>query len=140
MLGVSADELRLGHVLKLVQQRFVEQVSVALAPLQITPREWGTLVSLDDAAPLSQAEVAQRAAIDRTTMVGVVDDLEAKGLVERRPHASDRRKNALVLTDRGREVRARAAERVDEAERAFLATLGEDDARRLKRALHELLA
>jgi DNA-binding MarR family transcriptional regulator len=40
--------------------------------------------------------------VDRTTMVTLIDDLETKGLVERRPDSKDRRKNVVVLTDAGR--------------------------------------
>ena len=47
----------------------------------------------------------------------LVDELERKGLVNRRPHEDDRRKNSVELTARGRELKRRAARIVDDCER-----------------------
>lgn len=139
--AVSSDSsARLGYLIKVVQLRFSENVRAALAPLAIDTREWAALISLDDHRPNSQAEVAKRAGIDRTTMVALLDALENKGLVRRRPDRDDRRKNVVELTPHGRDLRRRAAQLVDDCERRFLATLGETDAQQLKAALQLLIA
>jgi DNA-binding MarR family transcriptional regulator len=130
---------RLGYLLKLTQLRFAELTQAALAPLGIDTREWATLISLDEQRPLSQAEVATRSGIDRTTMVALVDELQEKGLVQRRPHHDDRRKNVVALTTAGRTIRQRAARQVDDCERRFLAALSESDAQQLKSALQTLI-
>jgi DNA-binding MarR family transcriptional regulator len=130
---------RLGYLLKLAHLGFGGQVNAALASLGIDTRQWGTLVSLDDERPLSQAEIALLVGIDRTTMVAVVDDLESKGLVVRRSHREDRRKNVVEITDAGRDLRERAAARVDECEREFLSVLSETEARQLKAALVKVI-
>ena len=132
--------MRLGYLLKLVQLRFSDQVRAALAELAIDNREWAALISLDDQRPRSQAEVANRAGVDRTTMVALIDGLQDKGLVRRRPHRDDRRKNVVELTSTGRDVRDRAALLVDECERRFLAPLGDAGAKQLKAALETLIA
>lgn len=129
---------RLGYLLKIVYLRFGELTTTALAPLGIDTREWAALISLDDRRPMSQAEVAERMGIDRTTMVAVVDGLQRKGLVRRVPHQDDRRKNVVDLTTAGRDVRRRAVRRVDECERRFLSALSDTEARRLKKALRTL--
>lgn len=129
---------RLGYLLKVAHLRFVELTTAALAPLGIDSREWGALISVDDEHPMSQAELAERVGIDRTTMVAVVDGLQRKKLVRRAPHRDDRRKNVVELTATGRDVRRRAARQVDECERRFLAALSQPDARRLKKALRTL--
>lgn len=131
---------RLGYLLKHAQLRFVELVQAALAPLGIDTREWATLICLDDQRPLSQAEVAKRAGIDRTTMVALIDELQQKGLLQRRPDHDDRRKNVVQLTTAGRNIRERAARRVDDCERRFLAALSPPDAQQLKSALQALIA
>ena len=73
------------------------------------------------------------------TMVALVDDLEARGLVRRRPHRGDRRKNVVELTAAGHDIARRGARRVDDAERRFLAPLNEREAQQLKGALASLL-
>jgi DNA-binding MarR family transcriptional regulator len=63
-----------------------------------------------------QGRLAEAVRLDRSTMVGVVDSLEERGLMERR-RGTDRRTNGLRLT------RARVAARLDDAERAQLLAL-----------------
>jgi DNA-binding MarR family transcriptional regulator len=73
-------------------------------------------------------------------MVALVDELERAGLVERRRHPRDRRKNTVALTDRGADT-LRAAERaVEDAERRFLATLPADAAQNLRATLRALIS
>lgn len=131
---------RLGYLLKHAQRRFAELTRASLAPLGIDSSEWAALICLDDQRPLSQAEVAKRAGIDRTTMVALIDELQQKGLLQRRPDHDDRRKNVVQLTTAGRNIRERAARRVDDCERRFLAALSPPDAQQLKSALQALIA
>jgi DNA-binding MarR family transcriptional regulator len=94
---------------------------------------------LADGESLSQHQAAQRLAIDRTTMVTLLDGLEAKGLVERHPHPSDRRRNVVELTPDGRRVLDKATRATREAERRFLARLGDVEGERLREALRALI-
>jgi len=54
-------------------------------------------------------------------MVALIDDLQLKGVVQRRQDPDDRRRNVVELTDAGRGTVREAAETVGKAERAFLA-------------------
>jgi DNA-binding MarR family transcriptional regulator len=134
------DTPRLGYLLKRAHLQFGQLVSEALSPLGIDNREWAVLISLDERRPRSQAELATLVGVDRTTMVALVDSLQRKGLIERRPHADDRRKNAIEITASGRDVRKRAARTVDTIERRFLAVLEEREAARLRAALTATIA
>ena len=51
---------------------------------------------------IGPAEVARRLEVSTAAATGIVDRLVANGHVERRPHAADRRRTELVLTDSGR--------------------------------------
>lgn len=126
---------RLGYLLKHAHLRFMQLTSAELEPLGVGPREWAALNCLDEQHGLSQREVADLLGVDRTTMVVLVDELEAKGWVERHPQPDDRRKNIVALTRTGRDVMQRGARLIDDCERRFLATLSEPDARQLKNAL-----
>jgi DNA-binding MarR family transcriptional regulator len=131
---------RLGHLLKKAYLLFTERTSIALGPLGVSSHEVAALLRFDEERQLSQAQVAARMGIDRTTMVALVDELERKGLVNRRPHEGDRRKNSVELTARGRELKRRAARIVDDCEREFLAVLDQADAQQLKTALMALIS
>ena len=130
---------RLGYLLKHAQLRLTELSSAALAPFGITGRELAVLLVVAGREPASQLQIAQRMGIDRTTMVAFLDGLEHRGLVERRPHASDRRCNVIKLTAAGHDVLRRAKRAGEDAERRFLAPLGRPAAEELKRALRTLL-
>jgi DNA-binding MarR family transcriptional regulator len=130
---------RLGHLLKQAYMQFTGLTSAALEPLGITALQWAALLRFDEEPSLSQAGLARLLGIDRTTMVALVDQLEGKGLVKRRPHDEDRRKNAVELTPDGRSVKKRAAQLVDGCERQFLAALPKSDAQQLKTGLKTLI-
>ena len=130
---------RLGYLLKHAQLRMAELTAAALAPYVIDGRELGVLLVLADGQPASQQQAAQRLAIDRTTMVAMLDTLEGKGLVSRHPDADDRRRNVVELTDAGRDILQRAAKASDDAERALLAPLSPQAARQLRDSLQAIV-
>jgi len=129
---------RLGYLLKHAQQRLVRAAMPAMAPFGIDGRELAVLTVLSAGAPLSQQEAADQLRVDRTTMVSLVDALEAKGLVERRRSADDRRKNIIELTETGLRCLRGAARARDKVDREFLTPLGDALARDFIRALQIL--
>ncbi|WP_239151473.1 MarR family winged helix-turn-helix transcriptional regulator [Virgisporangium aliadipatigenens] len=130
---------RLGYLLKHAQYRMAELNEKALTPFGVDGRELGVLLVIAGHEPQSQQQVAQRLGVDRTTMVALLDTLERKGLVARRPHPEDRRRNVVELTGAGTETLERATEASDRAEREFLAPLGERGARQLRDALRAVV-
>ena len=71
----------------------------------LSPVSAWALVQLDPDHAISQKELAERLHCNPSTVVDPTDRLEERGLVVRRPHASDRRINILTVTARGRVVR-----------------------------------
>lgn len=129
---------RLGYLLKHVQQRMAELHAAALGPYGIDGRELGVLLVLAGREPQSQQQAARQLGIDRTTMVAMLDTLEDKGLVSRRPDADDRRRNVVELTDAGQDTLRRATAASDEAERALLAPLSPQAAQQLRDSLQAI--
>ncbi len=126
---------RLGYLLKHAAIRLQELHARALAPFNIDARELGVLLVLAGHEPASQQQAAQRLGVDRTTMVALLDTLEARNLVTRHPHARDRRRNVVELTEHGTDVLHRALQASDEAERQLLAPLDPADRQQLRDAL-----
>ena len=75
-----------------------------LTPLGLQPAHFGVLRRLHDSEGCSQQTIADAMRLRRSVMVGLIDELESMGLVERRRHPADRRANALHLTARGTQV------------------------------------
>jgi DNA-binding MarR family transcriptional regulator len=136
--ALPAVHARLGYLLKHAQQRLAEFTAPALAPFGITGRELAVLMSIDDLTPLSQQDVADRLGVDRTTMVTLIDGLEDKELVVRRPDAEDRRRNVVVLTGRGQATMTEAVEAAEAAEQRFLSKLSAAEVASLKAALQAI--
>lgn len=84
--------------------------------------------------PRSMGELAQRLVCDASNVTGLVDRLEARGLIERRPGPDDRRVRMLVLTPAGEELRAQALARFTEPPPGIAALSGEE-----QRTLRDLL-
>jgi DNA-binding MarR family transcriptional regulator len=82
--------IRLGYLLKHARSWLGELSAAALAPSNLEGREVAVLLVIARGEPPSQQEAARRLGIDRTTMVALLDGLEAKGVVTRHPHAADR--------------------------------------------------
>jgi DNA-binding MarR family transcriptional regulator len=134
---VSSDEAspRLAYLLKHANLRISELTEAALRPYDLTGKELGVLNVLAGREPGSQQQAAQRLGIDRTTMVALLDTLERKGLVSRHPHADDRRRNVVELTEHGQDVRRSARAAAGEAEQVFLRPLTEAAGEQLRKSL-----
>jgi DNA-binding MarR family transcriptional regulator len=134
---VSSDEAspRLAYLLKHANLRISELTEAALRPYDLTGKELGVLNVLVGREPGSQQQAAQRLGIDRTTMVALLDTLERKGLVSRHPHAEDRRRNVVELTEHGQDITRSARVAAGEAEQEFLRPLTEAAGEQLRESL-----
>lgn len=88
----------LAYLLKHVTAKLTTATDAALEPFGIDSKDLGALRVLAHQEPKSQLQVAQTLSIDRTTMVSLLDALERKGVVTRRPDPTDRRRNVVELT------------------------------------------
>ncbi|MEV6849918.1 MarR family transcriptional regulator [Actinoplanes sp. NPDC051411] len=136
---VSSASSRLGYLFKHAQQRMAQLNAAALAPYDINGRELAVLLVLSDHEPPSQQQAADRLGVDRTTMVALLDALETKGLVTRRPQAGDRRRNVVELTPKGQQVLHDATAASDQAERELTSALTKQEARQLRTLLQAIV-
>lgn len=102
-----------------------------LAPLGLEPREFALLRAIGDGGGASQHAISEQLGIPASRMVALIDALEGRGLVERRPHPGDRRARALHLTPRGRSLLLEAFEVAVAFELALCAGLAPDERERL---------
>lgn len=131
---------RLSYLLKRAFLGLEDLHADHLAPSGVNTRELAVLLLLDGREPESQQQAAGRLGVDRTTMVGLLDGLEGKGLVARQADAGDRRRNVVVLTDGGQRTLRQAKAASDEAEQQLLGELSPTEARQLRELLARVAA
>jgi DNA-binding MarR family transcriptional regulator len=131
---------RLGFVLVRASAGMTRLGAETLARLGIDGRHYGVLAVLSELGPVSQQVLADVLAVDRSTMVTFVDELEGKGFVRRGANPSDRRAYAIELTATGAEVQAEAAELLETCERHYLEPLSAAERRTLLELLGRLVA
>jgi DNA-binding MarR family transcriptional regulator len=124
-----------GFLLGLVGSAIKATWSRELERTGFSANHFRVLVLLDEGARETQGAIADALELDRSQLVGVLDDLEQSGLVERHRDPDDRRRHVVSLTAAGRSRLATFRALVKRVEGRFLAPL---DARS-RSALHDLL-
>jgi DNA-binding MarR family transcriptional regulator len=114
--------------------RFAER----LQRLGLHPRHFGLLSHLSAADGQTQQQLADAMAIHRNAMVGLIDDLEQRGLVARNRHPGDRRAHAVRLTPAARDLLAQAQPVADEHDAELLAGFDETEQRQFVSLLQRL--
>jgi DNA-binding MarR family transcriptional regulator len=140
----AADQVRahddvLGYLLKHAHRALEQQTGSALVGLGLTARDLGVLRVIAGGEAESQQEAAAVLGIDPTSMVALLDALEHRGIVARRPSERDRRRNIVELTGHGRDLFRQAEDRYAEAENTFTSSLGDAGAAGLRQALRSVL-
>jgi DNA-binding MarR family transcriptional regulator len=116
-------------------RRFAERI----AAVELTPPLFRVLNLVDAAEGQSQQAIGAAIDVPPSRMGALVDELEQRGLVERRPHPSDRRVRALYLTPKGRRALSRGRQIAKEHEEALTHGLSAADRKRLVGLLQKMV-
>jgi DNA-binding MarR family transcriptional regulator len=119
---------RLGLVAK-------EQAMEAYEATGLHPYHHAVLAVLDEGSRETQGAIADSLGYDRGQLVGLLDDLEQRGLVERRRDPTDRRRHTVRMTPAGEHALAELRTLAADLENGFLAELDEGE----RAELHALL-
>ena len=109
-----------------------------LAPFGVTPVQYALLKVLWERDGQSGADLGDRLRLDGATITGVLDRLEHAGLIERRPHPTDRRVNKVFLTKPSRALRDTLDPEMDALNQEVLARFTAAHATQLRALLAEL--
>jgi DNA-binding MarR family transcriptional regulator len=143
--AATGDELELGilpqlvgYHLRLAQVAVFRDFTLRLEDFAMSPGRFGLLALIEANPGLTQARLAKAIRLDRSTMVPVLDRLEAAGYVERRPAPGDRRSNGVWLTAQGSALLRRMQRPVAEHERRMLVGFTAREKRRLIELLQRI--
>src|SRR5262245_46637759 len=120
-----------GFLLSQVGLYAARRFADAIAAIDLQPPQFRVLNVVDVAEGQSQQAIGEAIEAPPSRMVAIVDELEERGLVERRPDGSDRRIRALYLTSAGRKLLARGRKIAMEHEEAITRGMSAADRERL---------
>jgi DNA-binding MarR family transcriptional regulator len=126
----------LGYVLRSAQVRVFQDFAASLDDLELTPGQLGALLLIEANSGLSQTELGTALGIDRSSVVPLIDKLQARNLVRRLVRPSDRRTHALELAEEGVALLGRLDPRLEAHEHRIAAGLSSEE----RRTLMDLLA
>lgn len=93
----------------------------------LTTRTFSALSIVVQLPNITQAEVARMLGVDRSGMVAITDDLQARGYLIRRASTRDRRVQALIPTELGQDVCARTRQKVQDHEDKLFADFSPEE-------------
>ncbi len=130
----------LGYALRRTQSAVFADfgATFARANESLTPGEFGLLVLVERNAGLSQMALARALGIDRSTLVPILNRLQARGFLVRRASPTDGRTHALGLTTAGEKALARFAKLVRSHEKRIATGLSAAEIRSLIELLEKV--
>jgi DNA-binding MarR family transcriptional regulator len=126
-----------GALLDHLARRMRLRSEAVLAPLGLRPRHMVALTVLRDGGGSTQQALAGTLEMDGTNIVGLLNDLEAKNLIERRRSPEDRRRHLVELTEAGATLLANVEVALSAAEDEVLGALDETQRETLYNLLHQ---
>jgi DNA-binding MarR family transcriptional regulator len=129
-----------GHDIRRLHQIAVALFMAETEPFGITPVQYAALQAVQNAPGTDQRTLASTIGFDTSTIAGVIDRLEARGLMQRSASAQDRRVRLLALTDAGQQLLADVTPSMLRAQGRILAPLPAAEQREFMRMLAVLIA
>lgn len=112
-----------GYLFRRMQQIAVSIFVEECNDFDLTPVQYAALVAIRTHPGIDATRLSLVIAFDRSTLGSVIERLEAKGFIERRPGAADRRVKSLHLTPAGKSILQKVRAAVDRAQERMLAPL-----------------
>jgi DNA-binding MarR family transcriptional regulator len=106
--------------------------------VKLAPRDAGILRILNSTPAITQQRLAVTLGMVPSRLVVLVDEMEQRGLIERRENPDDRRRYALHITEKGRSTLETIGRIAREHSHALLAALSDDEQRQLAALLQRI--
>ncbi len=129
------SEEDLGALLARATRRLIDEERPLLAEHELSMWDYVVLSRLAAAPAETQLSLARAIGYDKSRLIGLLDGLEAEGLLTREPDPGDRRAKIIALTDAGRKRHEAARRDIRRMERRLLAEVEAADAARLRELL-----
>jgi len=129
-----------GPLLELIARRIRAEAESEIETFGLRPRHVVALTLLQLVGEQSQSDLGEALRVDRTNLVGLLNDLEGANLIERRRSPQDRRRHTVSLTPEGTRRLAEVEHALTEAEQRVLAVLDSEQQATLHALLEQVTA
>jgi len=136
--GVERGHAPAAFLLAQVGAHAAAKFAERLAELDLVPAHAGIFRIVAATPAISQQALATTLRTVPSRLVALIDDLESRGLIERRPHETDRRSYALHLTEKGRATLQAIGRVGREHQQALLAALSQAEQQQLAGLLQRI--
>ncbi|MBI5606784.1 MAG: MarR family transcriptional regulator [Deltaproteobacteria bacterium] len=119
-------------------QTGIKFMTQKVSGLNITPVQAMVLGFLAEEDQIIAGELGKKVELDSATLTGILDRLEAAGLIERKGNPDDRRSIKIHLTKQGKETGFEARKLIEEANKEFLAAFTENEKKDLRSLIGKL--
>ena len=128
---IKSKVFLLGRLGITVKKQAIEELEAA----GYSPYDYGVLALAAEGECRTQGTIADALGLDRSQLVGMLDELEERGLIERKRDPEDRRRHTVMLTADGKRQLSKLRSIVKRIEDEFFAPLDADE----REQLHQLL-
>lgn len=117
----------INFLLTKTQQTVFQQFKARLAEYDVTPVQYGVLKCLWCQNGQNPSQLASSLSLDSSTITGILDRMESKGIIKRMADHIDRRSLKVVLTEQGRLLEEPVSEVIEEENKNVLCTLNKTE-------------
>lgn len=130
---------RLGTLVGLIARQWRKAVDARLQAFGLTEATWLPLLRLAQAGkPMRQKDLAAVLMLDTSSVVRILGNLDAAGLIEQRPDEEDRRAKAIIITEAGRALVRQVENVSQDIENEVVAGIADVDLATSRRVLEKI--
>lgn len=107
-------------------RKLIRYLSSHLEKYDITSEQWVVLTRLFEQCEINQKRLSEKAGKDPATLARILDILQRKGLIDRKSDKQDRRAFAVIITEKGRELKNEITPVIETAYKKILYNVPEE--------------
>lgn len=128
----------INYLLTTAQHTVSQSLNVKLSDYDITPSQYAVLRCLWEKEDMTPKQISERLFLENSTISGVLDRMQKKGLVERLVNPEDRREIRVTVTEKGKELEQPIQEIIEEVNHTVLKGFSEEEIAFLKESLRKI--
>lgn len=128
----------INFLLTTAQHNVFQYLSIKLAEHDVTPSQYGVLSCLWGKSHTTPKQIAETLCLETSTISGVLDRMQKKGLIDRVINKEDRREVQVIITEKGSALQGPITEIIDAVNEEVLKDFSHEDILELKNALRAI--